>query len=126
MKAFGKSKDNRDDLPQVTIGLVVTSEGIPVRCWVQPGNQTRKNSKKNIKAWLEQNKIYCRDDCLKPELVEILTKLAPEPIYAVDALAASFGHKVLRTPPYHPELQPIETCWGVVKNHVACVSVTSC
>ena len=27
--------------------------------------------------------------------------------------------KVLRTPPYHPELQPIETCWGVVKNHVA-------
>lgn len=79
---------------------------------------TRTSSKKNIKAWLEQNKIYCRDDCLKPELVEILTKLAPEPIYAVDGLAASFGHKILRTPPYHPELQPIETCWGVVKNHV--------
>ncbi len=51
--------------------------------------------------------------------MEILIKLAPEPIYAVDELAASFGHKVLRTPPYHPELQPIETCWGVVKNHVA-------
>ena len=29
------------------------------------------------------------------------------------------GHKILRTPPYHPELQPIEKCWGVVKNHVA-------
>ena len=80
---------------------------------------TGKSSKKNIKAWLEQNKIYCRDDCLKSELVEILAKLAPEPIYAIDELAASFGHKVLRTPPYHPELQPIETCWGVVKNHVA-------
>ena len=25
----------------------------------------------------------------------------------------------LRTPPYHPELQPIETCWAVVKNYVA-------
>jgi hypothetical protein len=25
----------------------------------------------------------------------------------------------LRTPPYHPELQPIETCWAVVKSHVA-------
>ncbi len=24
----------------------------------------------------------------------------------------------MRTPPYHPELQPIETCWGVVKNHM--------
>ena len=78
-----------------------------------------KSSKKKIKEWLEQNKIYCRDDCLKPELVEILTKIASEPIYAIDEIAASFGHKVLRTPPYHPELQPIETCWGVAKNHIA-------
>jgi len=39
LKAYGKSKDKRDDLPQVTIGLAVTREGIPVRCWVLPGNQ---------------------------------------------------------------------------------------
>ena len=45
--------------------------------------------------------------------------MVPEPIYAVDEIATSFGHKVLRTPLYHPELQPIETCWGVVKNYVA-------
>ncbi|MCP3921050.1 MAG: hypothetical protein GY714_00545 [Desulfobacterales bacterium] len=76
-------------------------------------------SKKKIREWLEQNKIYCRDDCLKPELVEILQKMAPEPIYAIDEIAQSNGHEVVRTPPYHPELQPIETCWGVVKNHVA-------
>ena len=80
---------------------------------------TAQSSKKKIKEWLEQNKVYCRDDCLKPELVELLIKIVPEPIFAVDEIARSFGHKVLRTPPYHPELQPIETCWGVVKNHVA-------
>jgi len=39
IKAYGKSKDKRDDLPLVTIGLAVTREGIPVRCWVMPGNQ---------------------------------------------------------------------------------------
>lgn len=39
LKAFGKSKHKRDDLPQVTIGLAVTREGIPVRCWILPGNQ---------------------------------------------------------------------------------------
>lgn len=39
LKAFGKSKHKRDDLPQVTIGLAITREGIPVRCWVLPGNQ---------------------------------------------------------------------------------------
>ena len=39
LKAYGKSKHKRDDLPQVTLGLAVTREGIPVRCWVLPGNQ---------------------------------------------------------------------------------------
>lgn len=80
---------------------------------------TPQCSKKRIREWLEQNKIYCRDDCLKPELVEVLKKVAPEPIYAIDELASAQGHKVLRTPQYHPELQPIETCWGVVKNHIS-------
>ncbi|VEN73178.1 transposase [Candidatus Desulfarcum epimagneticum] len=80
---------------------------------------TPKSSKKKIKEWLEKNKVYCRDDCLKAELIEILMKMAPEPIYAIDEIAISFGHKVLRTPPYHPELQPIEICWGLVKNYVA-------
>jgi hypothetical protein len=38
LKAYGKSKEKRDDLPLVTVGLAVTREGIPVRCWVLPGN----------------------------------------------------------------------------------------
>ncbi len=37
-RAFGHSKDDRPDLPQVVIGLAVTREGIPVRVWVWPGN----------------------------------------------------------------------------------------
>ncbi len=76
-------------------------------------------SKARIVEWLEQNRIYCRRDCLKPELVEILRRLAPEPTYAINEIARSHGHEVIRTPPYHPELQPIETCWAVAKNHVA-------
>ena len=37
-RAHGKSKDSRDDLPQVVIGLAVTREAIPVRVWRWPGN----------------------------------------------------------------------------------------
>jgi transposase len=37
-RRHGKSKDSRPDLPQIVIGLAVTREGIPVRCWVWPGN----------------------------------------------------------------------------------------
>jgi Transposase DDE domain len=37
-REYGKSKDSRDDLPQIVIGLAVTREGIPVRVWCWPGN----------------------------------------------------------------------------------------
>ena len=37
-RAYGKSKDRRDDLPQVVIGMAVTRDGIPVRVWCWPGN----------------------------------------------------------------------------------------
>lgn len=77
------------------------------------------SKKSEIRAWLQINKAPCSDDCLKAELVELLKKLAPEPIFAIDELAREHGHEILRTPPYHPELQPIELCWGLVKNHVA-------
>jgi hypothetical protein len=38
LRRYGHSKDSRSDLPQIVIGLAVTREGIPVRCWVWPGN----------------------------------------------------------------------------------------
>ncbi len=38
--SYGKSKDHRDDLPQIVIGMVVTRTGIPVRVWCWPGNTT--------------------------------------------------------------------------------------
>jgi|SRR5690242_9405926 len=37
-RRYGHSKDHRRDLPQIVIGLAVTREGIPVRCWCWPGN----------------------------------------------------------------------------------------
>lgn len=55
LKAYGKSKHKRDDLPQVTIGLAVTREGVPVRCWVLPGNQHDsqcvKQVQKDLNSW---------------------------------------------------------------------------
>jgi hypothetical protein len=38
--SYGKSKDHRDDLPQIVIGMAVTRAGIPVRVWCWPGNTT--------------------------------------------------------------------------------------
>lgn len=77
------------------------------------------SSKEAIRIWLERNNAPCSPDCLKAELVELLAKIGPAPTYAIDEIAYQYGHEILRTPPYHPELQPIEICWGVLKNEVA-------
>ena len=69
--------------------------------------------------WLERNSIPWTTDMLKPELYELCKRLAPTPEYRLDQIAEAAGHSILRTPQYHPELQPIETCWGVVKNDMA-------
>ena len=76
-------------------------------------------TKEQIRTWLEKNKIPCSNDCLKTELIELLKKVAPEPTYEIDEIARNHGNEVIRTPPYHPELQPIEICWGIAKNEVA-------
>jgi len=75
--------------------------------------------KEKIRSWLEKNNFPMKEDCLKAELVDILTRVGPQPTYALDEIANKQGHEVLRTPPYHPELQPIETCWGILKNEIA-------
>jgi hypothetical protein len=51
----GHSKDSRPDLPQAVIGLAVTRDGIPVRCWVWPGNtgdmSVIEEVKKDLNGW---------------------------------------------------------------------------
>ncbi len=63
--AFGKSKHKRNDLPQVTIGLAVTREGIPVRCWVLPGNQNDAKCvdqvQKDLNDWKLGNVVWAMD-----------------------------------------------------------------
>ncbi len=49
-RAHGKSKDSRDDLPQIVIGLAVTRDGIPVRVWCWPGNTADSALIRQVKA----------------------------------------------------------------------------
>jgi transposase len=79
----------------------------------------KSSSKEQLRRWLTRNSHPWREDMLKSELMELCTRFAPVPEYQLDILAAEHKMSILRTPPYHPELQPIETCWAVVKNYMA-------
>jgi len=49
-RTYGKSKDHRDDLPQVVVGMAVTRTGIPVRVWCWPGNTADSALIRQVKA----------------------------------------------------------------------------
>jgi transposase len=107
-------------LPNIPKQSLIVMDNAPYHNALSPHSAPTGSCKKDeIRSWLIKNRIPIRDDSLKAELVEILGKVAPEPTYALDELAREQGHEILRTPPYHPELQPIETCWAVVKNQIA-------
>lgn len=81
---------------------------------------TSSSKKSDLANWLQDNhpEMFL-ESMLKAELLACCRKHCRKPDYALDRLAAERGHAILRTPQYHPELQPIETCWGVIKNHCA-------
>ena len=54
----------------------------------------------------------------KPELYGIVKLNKGPPIYKVDEFLKRKGHEVLRLPPYHCELNPIELIWGDLKGFV--------
>ncbi|WP_462269167.1 COG3415 family protein [Desulfobacter sp.] len=39
--------------------------------------------KEKIRSWLEKNNFPVKEDCLKAELVDILTKVGPQPTYSL-------------------------------------------
>jgi transposase len=57
-RMFGNSKDHRPDLPQVVVGFAVTKEGIPVRCFVYPGNASDQEIIRQVKDKLREWRLH--------------------------------------------------------------------
>ena len=65
VRTFGHSKDHREDLPQVVIGMAVTAEGVPIRCWTFPGNTADaaiiRTVKDDLTAWNLHRLVWVAD-----------------------------------------------------------------
>lgn len=95
-----------DNAPYHSVKL----EKIPNRSW----------KKCDIQSWLNRKGLPWHPDNVKAELLQIVDSVKEKyEMYRIDSLAASEGHSVLRLPPYHCELNPIEMVWAEVKGYVA-------
>jgi hypothetical protein len=64
-RRHGRSKDHRPDLPQIVIGMAVTRDGIPVRVWTFPGNESDqvliRTVRDDLASWQLNRVIWALD-----------------------------------------------------------------
>ena len=78
-----------------------------------------------LQKWLADNNIAFDENFLKMQIIDLIKHTRSARIFKLDHILRNDNlHKdrnisILRTPQYHPELQPIEICWGVMKQYMA-------
>ena len=82
------------------------SEDYPISKWRKAQSQ----------KWLSENNISFSPDALRSEMWILCKRHRVEKTSKiVEEISKKYGHKVLRLPPYHCELNAIELIWGVEK-----------
>ena len=83
------------------------------------------SKKTELQKWLTSKNIPFDKDHLRPQLIDMINNHRPSRKYKLDTLLQTDplykdrNIEILRTPQYHPELQPIEKCWAIVKQYMA-------
>ena len=83
-----------------------------------PVSGTRKPE---MQKWLQERGVSFHDKLTKPKLYELVQKEKEtlSKTYEVDTMLTENGHHVVRLPPYHCELNPIELIWGDMKGYIS-------
>jgi transposase len=88
---------------------------------VQLNQHPTSNARKGeMLFWLDKHGIWYSSDMTKAELYDLIKMHKPQyETFAVDCLLTHHVHTVIRLPPYHPDLNPIEKTGGIVKTRIA-------
>ncbi|CAI6376625.1 unnamed protein product [Macrosiphum euphorbiae] len=80
---------------------------------------TSSTKKADIIQWLEDKGEVVDRTMIVRELLSVVKKIKPlHDKYVIDEIAKAPNKTILRLPPYHCELNPIELAWSSVKHHV--------
>ena len=86
---------------------------------------TSNSLKKDMLDWLARYNIQYDERSTKTKLYDLILANKPaHKTYLIDQILTEHGHSILRLPPYHPDLNPIELIWGDVKQWVGIRNVT--
>ncbi|XP_045505993.1 uncharacterized protein LOC123703388 [Colias croceus] len=80
---------------------------------------TMSSTKSEMQEWIVNKGLAYLPTMVKSQLFEIIKEHKEPPVYEVDLLLQDHGHKVVRLPPYHCDLNPIELIWSLLKRRIA-------
>ena len=107
-------------LPNIPPNAIIVIDNAPYHSMQTEKAPTTATRKADMIAWLQNKGISFAADMLKPELYELIKRYKPrEKKYVIDEIAREHGHEIVRLPPYHCDLNPIELIWANIKNYVA-------
>lgn len=113
-------------LPNISDNAIIIMDNAPYHNMFLEDNVPPLTSKKvALQKWLMDNDITFDEASLRIQLIDLINQHRPARLFKLDhmlqndPLYKDRNIEILRTPQYHPELQPIEKCWGVIKQYIA-------
>lgn len=106
-------------LPRLDPNSIIVMDNAPYHSVRTERIPTSSSKKEDILSWLISKNVVIDRPMFKPQLLAKVKEIKGQYIsYVVDNMAKDARHNVLRLPPYHCELNPIELAWAMVKGYV--------
>jgi len=107
-------------LPNIKPNSVIVIDNAPYHMEKVDCIPTNAMPKTDIQVWLASKGVLWLPDMIKRELLVLVNNIKDRyEEYRIDRHAESRGHKILRLPPFHCELSPINMIWAEVRGYVA-------
>lgn len=106
-------------LPKLKDNAVIVMDNAPYHSVKKEECPTIQWKRADIIEWLRSKGEVIDNSMMTHELLEIVKRI--KPMYSqdvIDEMVLKHNKKVLRLPPYHNELNPIELAWCFIKIHV--------
>nr|XP_034183440.1 uncharacterized protein LOC117605818 [Osmia lignaria] len=107
----------RTFLPMLRDGAVIVMDNAPYHSTKVEKFPTMGWKKNDIIAWLIGKGEIVQPQYVKARLLQLSYKYRRHE-YVIDEYAKQHGHTVVRLPPYHCELNPIELAWAQIKHYI--------
>ncbi|XP_050064711.1 uncharacterized protein LOC126553608 [Aphis gossypii] len=106
-------------IPRLKENCVIIMDNTPYHSVKKEKIPNTTTKKTDIIQWLQDKGEVINRPMVIPELLDRVKILRPQyEKYLIDDLAETHNRTILRLPPYHCELNPIELEWANVKDHV--------